>query len=133
MQRQARGRGGYGLTGAPGEAGEEGWILVVVEGADLPGQLVLRVADEERRLALLVVPGAALLHLLAPWLVDVLYPDRWQAAVPALRALCWAAAAWMVPFTELPGRNYWRPAVCSRDAKPAMPRSPPATVYLRNM
>jgi len=46
-----------------------------------------------RLLALAIVPFAALLWALAPWLIDLLYPDRWQAAVPALRALCVAAAA----------------------------------------
>jgi len=46
-----------------------------------------------RWLALAIVPAAALLHGLAPWLVDWIYPDRWDAAVPAMRALCVAAAA----------------------------------------
>ncbi len=46
-----------------------------------------------RVLALAIVPFAALLWAVAPWLVEVLYPARWQAAVPALRGLCLAAAA----------------------------------------
>jgi len=46
-----------------------------------------------RALAWTIVPGAALLYALAPWLVGLLYPDRWQEAVPAMRALCVAAAA----------------------------------------
>jgi PST family polysaccharide transporter len=46
-----------------------------------------------RVLALAIVPFAALLWGIAPWLVGVLYPGRWQEAVPALRALCVAAAA----------------------------------------
>lgn len=46
-----------------------------------------------RLLALAIVPFAALLWAIAPWLIDLLYPGRWQAAVPALRALCVATAA----------------------------------------
>ncbi|MHC4549496.1 MAG: oligosaccharide flippase family protein [Planctomycetota bacterium] len=46
-----------------------------------------------RLLALCLVPSAALLWGLAPWLIDLLYPDHWGAAVPGLRALCLAAAA----------------------------------------
>jgi PST family polysaccharide transporter len=46
-----------------------------------------------RLLALAIIPFAALLWGVAPWLIEVLYPGRWQAAVPALRALCIAAAA----------------------------------------
>jgi O-antigen/teichoic acid export membrane protein len=46
-----------------------------------------------RLLALAIVPFAALLWAAAPWLIGVLYPGRWQEAVPALRALCVAAAA----------------------------------------
>jgi O-antigen/teichoic acid export membrane protein len=46
-----------------------------------------------RWIALAVVPFSALLFVTAPWLVEALYPGRWQAAVPALRALCVAAAA----------------------------------------
>jgi O-antigen/teichoic acid export membrane protein len=46
-----------------------------------------------RVFALAVVPFAALLWALAPWLVATLYPDRWLDAVPIMRALCIAAAA----------------------------------------
>jgi PST family polysaccharide transporter len=46
-----------------------------------------------RLLALAIIPAAALLWVVAPWLVDAIYPGRWSAAVPALRALCIAAAA----------------------------------------
>lgn len=46
-----------------------------------------------RVLCLVFVPAAALLWGVAPWLVDLLYPDRWGAAVPVMRALCVAAAA----------------------------------------
>jgi len=46
-----------------------------------------------RVLALAILPFAALLWALAPWLVEAFYPGRWQEAVPALRALCVAAAA----------------------------------------
>ena len=46
-----------------------------------------------RLLALAIVPFAALLWGVAPWLIGVLYPGRWQEAVPAMRALCVAAAA----------------------------------------
>ncbi|MHC4339174.1 MAG: oligosaccharide flippase family protein [Planctomycetota bacterium] len=46
-----------------------------------------------RTFALLVLPAAALLWVLAPWLVDLLYPERWRQAVPVLRALCVTAAA----------------------------------------
>jgi len=43
--------------------------------------------------ALLLLPSAALLYALAPALLRALYPERWGEAVPALRALCAAAAA----------------------------------------
>jgi O-antigen/teichoic acid export membrane protein len=46
-----------------------------------------------RVFALVTVPFAALLWVLAPWLVATLYPDRWLDAVPILRALCVAAGA----------------------------------------
>lgn len=46
-----------------------------------------------RLLCLVFVPAAALLWGLAPWLVDLLYPDRWGEAVLTMRALCIAAAA----------------------------------------
>ncbi|MGQ0612760.1 MAG: oligosaccharide flippase family protein [Planctomycetaceae bacterium] len=42
--------------------------------------------------ALLIVPFAALLGAFAPQLLGLLYPAPWQEAVPALRALCLAAA-----------------------------------------
>jgi len=45
-----------------------------------------------RTFALLVIPSAVLGWFLAPTLVGALYPDRWLAAVPAMRALCIAAA-----------------------------------------
>lgn len=46
-----------------------------------------------RLYALAVVPFAALLWAIAPWLIDLLYPERWREAVPILRALSVAAAA----------------------------------------
>jgi len=46
-----------------------------------------------RILAVAIVPFAALLWAIAPWLIEALYPGRWQEAVPAVRALCVAAAA----------------------------------------
>ncbi|MHC4932303.1 MAG: oligosaccharide flippase family protein, partial [Planctomycetota bacterium] len=46
-----------------------------------------------RTFALLVLPAAALLWVIAPLLVDLLYPERWRQAVPVLRALCVTAAA----------------------------------------
>ncbi|MGH7163157.1 MAG: oligosaccharide flippase family protein, partial [Planctomycetota bacterium] len=41
----------------------------------------------------ILVPAAAILWAFAPALVAWLYPERWQEAVPVLRALCVAAAA----------------------------------------
>jgi PST family polysaccharide transporter len=50
-----------------------------------------------RVLCLVIVPAAALLWGLAPWLVDLLYPTRyptnWGEAVEPMQALCVAAAA----------------------------------------
>ncbi len=46
-----------------------------------------------RLLCLVFVPAAGLLWGVAPWLIDLLYPDRWGTSVPAMRALCVAAAA----------------------------------------
>lgn len=75
-------------------------FLPVADQAALP--MFARLRGEElvraylvltRVLALLIVPFSALLWAIAPWLVGVLYPGRWQEAVPALRALCVAAAA----------------------------------------
>lgn len=75
-------------------------VLPVADQAALPA--LARLGGEDlvrgylaltRLLALAIVPLAALLWAVAPWLVDALYPDRWQPAVPALRALCVAAAA----------------------------------------
>ncbi|HEX5138539.1 MAG TPA: oligosaccharide flippase family protein [Planctomycetota bacterium] len=75
-------------------------VLPVADQAALPALARLRGDDLVRAylkltrlLALAIVPSAALLWAVAPWLVEVLYPGRWQAAVPALRALCLAAAA----------------------------------------
>jgi len=75
-------------------------FLPVADQVALPALTRLRGADLVRAyltltrvLALAIVPFAALLWAIAPWLVDLLYPDRWQAAVPAMRALCVAAAA----------------------------------------
>jgi PST family polysaccharide transporter len=75
-------------------------FLPVADQAALPAFARLR-GDElvraylllTRVLALAIVPFAALLWAIAPWLIGVLYPGRWQEAVPALRALCVAAAA----------------------------------------
>ena len=46
-----------------------------------------------RVLCMVVVPAAALLWGLAPWLVDLLYPARWGEAVEPMQALCISAAA----------------------------------------
>jgi len=46
-----------------------------------------------RVLCMVVVPAAALLWGLAPWLVELLYPPDWGAAVEPMQALCVAAAA----------------------------------------
>jgi len=46
-----------------------------------------------RVLCLVIVPAAALLWGLAPWLVDLLYPVHWGEAVRPMQALCIAAAA----------------------------------------
>ncbi len=51
--------------------------------------------------ALAVLPGAAMLWLFAPQLVAWIYPDRWQPAVPALRALALAIGA--AGFNSHPG------------------------------
>jgi lipopolysaccharide exporter len=75
-------------------------VLPVADQAALPA--LARLRDDglvrgylllTRLLALAIVPFAALLWAIAPWLIDLLYPGRWQAAVPALRALSVAAAA----------------------------------------
>ncbi len=75
-------------------------FLPVADQAALPALSRLRGEDLVRGylvltrvLALAIVPFAALLRAIAPWLIDVLYPGRWQDAVPAARALCVAAAA----------------------------------------
>jgi lipopolysaccharide exporter len=75
-------------------------VLPVADQAALPALARLRGDDLVRAylgltrlLALAIVPFAAVLFAVAPWLIDLLYPGRWQAAVPALRALCVAAAA----------------------------------------
>jgi PST family polysaccharide transporter len=75
-------------------------FLPVADQAALPAFARLRGVELVRAylvltrvLALAIVPFAALLWAVAPWLIDVLYPGRWQEAVPALRALCVAAAA----------------------------------------
>ncbi|MHC4954017.1 MAG: oligosaccharide flippase family protein [Planctomycetota bacterium] len=41
--------------------------------------------------ALAALPFATAIWVLAPWLLDTLYPERWQEAVPVVRALCVAA------------------------------------------
>ncbi len=46
-----------------------------------------------RLFALVALPFATLLWVVAPELIDLLYPARWQEAVPVLRALCVAAFA----------------------------------------
>lgn len=75
-------------------------VLPVADQAALPAlarlkgdDLVRAYLSLTRWLALAIVPFAALLWAAAPWLVDALYPGRWQEAVPAMRALCVAAAA----------------------------------------
>jgi PST family polysaccharide transporter len=75
-------------------------VLPVADQAALPALARLRGEDLVRAylkltrlLALAIVPFAALLWATAPWLVDLLYPGRWQPAVPALRALAVTAAA----------------------------------------
>ena len=44
-----------------------------------------------RIFALIALPFATLVWVMAPQLIDLLYPARWQEAVPVLRALCVAA------------------------------------------
>jgi PST family polysaccharide transporter len=75
-------------------------VLPVADQAALPALSRLRGEDLVRAylsltrwLALGIVPFAALLWAVAPWLVETLYPGRWQPAVPAMRALCVTAAA----------------------------------------
>ncbi len=75
-------------------------VLPVADQAALPAlarlkgdNLVRAYLSLTRWLALAIVPFAALLWAAAPWLVDALYPGRWQEAVPAMRALCVTAAA----------------------------------------
>jgi len=75
-------------------------VLPVADQAALPAlarlegdDLVRAYLKLTRLLALAIVPFAALLWAVAPWLIEVLYPGRWQAAVPALQALCLTAAA----------------------------------------
>jgi len=46
-----------------------------------------------RAFCLVVTPFGALVWALAPWLVDALYPERWQDAVPVMRVLGVAVAA----------------------------------------
>jgi O-antigen/teichoic acid export membrane protein len=45
-----------------------------------------------RAYATLIVAASVLLYLLAPWLVEALYPERWKTAVWPLRILCVGAA-----------------------------------------
>ncbi|MCK6461542.1 MAG: oligosaccharide flippase family protein, partial [Planctomycetes bacterium] len=75
-------------------------VLPVADQAALPALARLRGEELARAylsltrwIALGIVPFAALLWAVAPWLVDLLYPGRWQEAVPGMRALCVAAAA----------------------------------------
>jgi len=48
-------------------------------------------ASVTRIFALIALPFATLVWVIAPQLIDLLYPARWQEAVPVLRALCVAA------------------------------------------
>jgi PST family polysaccharide transporter len=63
-------------------------VLARLRGAELVGAYL----SLTRLLALAILPFSAALSWIAPWLVDTLFPG-WQPAVPALRALCVAAAA----------------------------------------
>lgn len=68
-------------------------VALPVLGRERGERLVRGYLSLTRALSLAIVPFAALLWAVAPWLIDALYPGRWQAAVPGLRALCLAAAA----------------------------------------
>ncbi len=105
--RFAVGRGlGEGALGLYGFAMQHAMALLsqlgpVVEQVALPlfarlqqdrAMLARSYLSLTRLFALIVVPAAALLWVLADPLVAWLYPPRWGEAVPMLRALCVAAA-----------------------------------------